>query len=128
MGEALGMMERDLGEIVEGPFSSHVELLPPAGTWITTSSRGGPLKGNVTDAYVVLNETGEQKIVNEPRVELRISSLSRVPAAGEKWGIRIRASAVDPSLVLHVLSGDKAPERDGSRGLIYLYPQAVSQA
>jgi len=128
MGEALGMMERDLGEIVEGPFSSHVELLPPAGTWITTSVHGGPLKANVTDAYVVLEPGGEQKVVNEPRVELRISSLSRVPAADEKWGIRIRASAINSTLVLYVLSGDKAPERDASRGLIYLYPQAVSQA
>lgn len=126
MGEALGMMERDLGEIVEGPFSSHVQLLTPDGVWITTSVHGGPLKGNVTDAYVVLTGT-EEKIVNEPRVELRISSLSRVPVADEKWSIKIRASAVNPALVLMVLSGDKAPERDASRGLVYLYPQQVSQ-
>jgi hypothetical protein len=122
------MMERDLGEIVEGPFSSHVELISPDGTLIATSVHGGTLKGNVTDAYIVQGDQGEDKVVNEPRVELRISSLSRVPVAGEKWGIRIRAAANNPSLVLYVLSGDKAPERDGSRGLIYLYPQAVSQA
>jgi len=126
-GEALGMMERDLGEMIEGPFAVLVELLPPGGAWIRTSLRGGPLHGLWTNAYFD-TEGGEQVVVNEPCLCLRRSSLSRIPLHDEKWALRVQDTPGIQAMAMYVLSTDKVPKSDMSRGIIYLFPQAVSQS
>jgi hypothetical protein len=82
--------ESDLGDTIEGEFGVPVTLLDPDGQTITTTVDGRPLVGKVRWSQPEVNpETGVAVAVENPVVTLRRSSLPRVPATGENWGIII---------------------------------------
>jgi hypothetical protein len=105
-------------------------LISPDGFLINTSANdGNPLKGQVFFEYGRCNpETGEDLIVKEPVVILRLSSLQRVPVYGEKWIIRFPLNPVDETqLVDHLFSVDRAPEGSMTIGIIKIFPQKITQ-
>ena len=121
-GEVLAMIESDLAETVESDFGTPVSLIDPQGNIINTSVYGGPLYGRYTDDYIQQGGNGEQIIVPDPMLLLRISSLSRVPERSENWGVLVNGKQ-------YVLDGGtKAPERADSIGYIRLFPRKVAQA
>lgn len=125
-------IERDLGESVEGEWKVPVELTSPDGQ-VQRYSLNNPterLGGQVLYFSRQTNpETGEMIIVNQPVVSLRISSLIRVPAAGENWFIRMPiAPTPGAPMVSFVFTGTKAPEHGTDIGFIRIYPQITDQA
>ena len=131
-GEVLTMMDEDLGVTVESDFASPVALIAPDGTMINTNSHDAtgatPLYGIVHYDYQKIEPTGETVIVNEPVVMLRISSLSRVPRAGENWAISIPTSPSDRTPKMFKLGGTRAPEIAATIGFIRLFPIAAVQS
>jgi hypothetical protein len=82
--------ESDLGDTLEGEFGVPVTLVTPDGQHVSTTVDGRPLVGKVRWAQPEVNpETGVAVAVDNPAVTLRRSSLSRVPATGENWGVYI---------------------------------------
>jgi hypothetical protein len=79
------------------------------------------------DTQKIDPETGLDMIVHKPVVTLRRSSLTRIPAGGERWGVRIPETP-DPNAekVLHML--EQAPEDGRSIGFIRLYLTKAVQA
>ena len=79
------------------------------------------------DTQKIDPETGLDMIVHKPVVTLRRSSLTRIPAGGEKWGVRI-PEVPDPNAtkILHML--EQAPEDGKSIGYIKLYLTRAIQA
>ena len=68
-------------------------------------------------------------VVHEPLVTLRRSSLTRVPAAGERWEVKFPISPVaGAAVVSFMLSAARAPEGGETLGIIRLYVQKVSQS
>jgi hypothetical protein len=79
------------------------------------------------DTQKIDPETGLDMIVHKPVVTLRRSSLTRIPAGGEKWGIRIPETPdPDADKTLHML--EQAPEDGRSIGYIKLYLTRAVQA
>lgn len=72
-------------------------------------------------------ETGETIVVNQPVVTLRVSSLVRIPKAGEKWYIKI-PTGYEPDSVKQsfVFTPDRSPENGTDMGFIKLYLQKIS--
>ena len=117
--------EEDLADTLEDPdgFGLPIVLIAPDGTIIDKSANDPDedLTGQILYDTVVTNpETGLDMIAHNPVVTLRRSSLSRVPAAGEKWGVRIPITP-DPAAatVLHMV--ERAPQDGGSIGFLRLY-------
>ena len=127
-GEAWTMMETDLGISVEGDFAAPVTLVTPDGITINTSLHGGALYGKVQYDFREESPGGEIIIVNQPLVVLRLSSLSRIPKAGEKWLVYIPTSPSDPTPHMFVLGATRAPKLMATIGVIRLYPQQAEQA
>lgn len=126
-GEALVMMEEDLGTALESDFGSPVVLITPDGTIINTSVHGGPLYGRVQSDYRRQTESGEIVVVKEPIVILRLSALSRVPAAGENWAIQIPLAPGGAAQTFK-LGDTRAPEVAATLGYVRLFPQKAVQA
>lgn len=124
--------ERDLYDMLESEWKMPVELTGPDGIK-QIYSKNNPLEllgGQVLYSSRRENpETGETIIVNQPVVTLRISSLNRVPAAGEKWYIKIPITP-DPNAVKtsFVFTPDRAPEHGYDMGFIKIYPQKIKGA
>ncbi len=127
-GEAWAMLEQDLAVTLESDFAAPVILITPDGQVVNSSAHGGSLLGRVQYDYVAEQPGGEKVVVNEPVVILRLSSLSRVPKAGEKWGIQIPTSPSDPTLRTFVLGATRAPEVAATIGFVRLFPQKAEQA
>ena len=81
-------------------FGLPVELISPDGVEYTTSANDEtkPLAGRIDYGKTTIDpDTGEQFLVGDPTVVLRLSSLARVPLEGERgWAIRI---PISPSTV-----------------------------
>jgi hypothetical protein len=127
-GEAWAMLETDLGATLESDFAAPVSLISPDGVILNTSLHGGPLYGKVQYDYKEQKPSGEIVVVKELLVVLRISSLSRVPKAGEHWGVTVPTSPSDPTSKTFTLEGSKAPTDGGTIGFIRLFPKATAQA
>jgi hypothetical protein len=124
--------ERDLHETLEGEWKIPVQLTSPDGqTQIYSVNDPSELLGGQ-----VLNfsrrenpETGETTIVDQPVISLRISSLTRVPLAGERWFIRFPISPRPGApLVSRVCTSDRSPEHGSDIGFLRLYVQKVDQS
>ncbi len=120
-------IERDLGESIEGEWKIPVELTSPDGQ-VQRYSLNDPsqrLGGQVLYFSRQTNpETGEMIIVNQPVVSLRVSSLIRVPAAGENWFIRMPISpTVGAPVRSFVFTPTRSPEHGTDIGFIRIYPQ-----
>lgn len=122
--------ERDLSRSLEGDWGVPVELITPDGVKISTSANTGEsLMGQVLYEQIKVNpDTGEDIVVDEPVITLRRSSLSRIPAYGERWIIRF---PVDPSegatMISHFFSTDRSPEGGRSLGIIRIMPSQAVQ-
>lgn len=122
-------IEKDLGESIEGEWKIDVELTDPDGN-VQTMSANDPTKtlgGQVLYFSQPVNPiTGEVMIVNMPVVSLRVSSLDRVPANGEKWFIRMQVSPLaGADKVSFVFTGTKAKEHGTDIGFLRIYPQKI---
>jgi len=72
-------------------------------------------------------EIGMDVVVHQPVVTLRRSSLIRVPAAGEKWAVRIpELPSSTAAKITHAI--ERAPEGGKSIGFIRLYLTKAIQA
>lgn len=123
--------ESDLAVTLEKDFSLPVELTGPDGIPINTRvSDGSPLVGQVLFDYVKVNpDTGQEMVVNLPVVSLRISSLSRVPKAGETWHMKIPNSpSTTATLENYIIDADRPPEGGKSIGFIKLYARRAIQS
>lgn len=129
--------EADLSVMLEDPsqWGMPVILTDPDGIEYKTSANSpdpqNPLAlyGQVFKNTVRVNpENGEPMVTESPAVTLRLSSLDRVPAPGEKWFIEF---PTEPSLTAekqpYVLTDDRASERNSSLGFIVLHPTKVVQ-
>lgn len=122
--------EKDLGKTLEGEFGLPVELKDPDGNTINTSLNNNlPLVGQVMFNYTRQQpDTGQPVIINNPTVSLRITSLSRVPKAGEIWYIKIPTSPVENApLEDFIIDADAPPEGLPSIGFIRLYLRRIEQ-
>ena len=77
------IIERDLGTTLEGDFRLPVVLIAPDGSQQTVNGM------IVYETASIDERTGQPVIVHQPAVTVRISSLTRVPVAGETWAVRI---------------------------------------
>ena len=124
-------IEADLHESLEGEWGMPVELTNPDGLTQKLSLNNPDEKLRGQCLYFSRQEnpaTGEMIIVNQPVVTLRISSLIRVPAAGEKWYIKFATSPRAGSPMRSwVFTPTKAPEHGTDIGFIRIYPQRIEQ-
>lgn len=128
------LAERDLAKTLEDSssgFGLPVELTAPNGDEqiFKKNSTTELLTGQILYETVLIDpQTGAQKIIPNPNVSLRITSLDIVPKAGEKWFVRI---PIDPSRTAEkfsfVSSGDRDPDTMRSIGYITLYLQKAKQ-
>lgn len=125
-------IEKDLGESLEGEFGIAIELTSPDGEQ-QIYSKNNPtelLKGQVLYFSRRMDpETGEAIIVNNPVVSLRISSLYRVPLAGENWFIKMPTSPkADAEKENFVFTATRAPEHGTDIGFMRIYPQRIEDS
>lgn len=123
--------EKDLYESLESEWKMPVELTSPNGIRQIYSANNPTelLGGQVLYSSRRENpETGEVIVVNQPVVTLRVSSLVRIPKAGEKWYIKI-PTGYEPNAVKQsfVFTPDRSPENGTDMGFIKLYLQRISQ-
>lgn len=122
-------LESDLKDCLEGEWKAEVELTNPDGE-TQIYSKNNPtekLGGQVLYFTRRLDPaTGEAVVVNQPCVTLRITSLDRVPASGEKWFIKMpiapQAGAAKQSFVF---TPTRAIEHGIDNGFIRIYPQKI---
>ena len=124
-------VEQDLGESLEGEWALPVVLIDPDGVKYETSANDAtmPLVGQVLYGKREFNpDTGQEVYINTPIVTLRVTSLTRVPANGEKWVIKIPTSpSTTASLVDFIFQG-RPLEGGTSLGFIRIYPQKAAQS
>lgn len=118
-----------LKRTIEGNFGLPVELIDPEGNDITTNTDGEQLQGQVLyDRDGIDPETGNMVVVGETAVTLRRSALSRIPVAGENWGVRIPLNPASPTvLTTFVMNPDQAPIDGQSIGYIKIFLKEAEQ-
>lgn len=127
-------VEADLAKSLEGEWALPVILISPdAETIDKKKGTTDPLVGQVNYVTVeTVPDTGEDIVALKPNVVLRLSSLERIPAEGEKWVVKIPPRPdpdIDPSeFVSYVASSDRGANVDKSIGFITMYLQAVEQS
>ncbi len=122
-------IEGDLSDTLEGEFASVDEsdtglitLTDP-----TTGAVYADLRGRVQYDFKEVTPSGEMIVVRDPMITLRLSSLPRVPQAGEKWAITFPPNPADPTPKMYMLGGTRAPRLSASIGFIMLFPIQVVQ-
>ena len=132
MGNLMAEAEAYLADSIEGEFGMPMILVGPDGTKYATSknSPASPLLGMVRfDSAIINTDTGERVVDPNPQVTLRRSSLTRIPVAGEKWGIWIPSGPADTTAsTFWMLDTSRAPEGGLSIGIIRLYLQHPTQS
>ena len=115
--------EADLAQSLEAAddFGLPIVLVSPDGA---TQEVNGQI---LYDTKRVDPDTGLDMIVHQPVVTLRRSSLVRIPAAGEKWAVRI-PEVPDPAAAKTTHAVERAPEEGKSIGFLRLYLTRAIQA
>jgi len=107
-----------------------VTLIDPDGTrYETITGSTTRLAGQVLHSYVDFNpDTGEDLVVNQPVVTLRMASLARIPRNGEVWFVLIPTEP-DPEAPLrnYIISPTKAMKLNESLGIIKMYLTNATQ-
>lgn len=115
---------------LEQTFSMPVQLIDPDGNDITTNVDGDTLRGQVlydTDDFDP--ESGDPIVINETRVTLRKSGLSRVPQSGETWVVKIPLNPDNQSALTQFLTnGDEAIVDGDSLGFVTLLLKKADQS
>jgi len=116
-------IERDLGTTLEGNYSLPVILIDPDGI------EDEPYRAQILyDTLNINPDTGQAIISNNPIVSLRVSSLRRVPQAGEEWLFKIPITpSENAEKVDFTLSKTRAPEGGVSIGFKRYYLSRVKQ-
>jgi hypothetical protein len=115
-------VERDLERTLEGEFGMPIILIDPA-TGTRQNVRGQVLYFSMeTDPA-----TGVQIKVEKPSVTVRRSSLTIVPAPGERWGVRIPSSPVEGA-ALETYVTEIGPRDGNSLGTLTMYLTKTKQA
>jgi len=125
------MAEADLAETLEGEWALPVVLIDPEGNRYDTSANDplAPLTGQVLYGKRAFNpDTGEDIFINTPVVTLRISSLTRVPVDGERWGVKIPTRPSMTAPMVDFLFTVRPSEGGASIGVVRLYLQRAAQA
>ena len=116
------LVESDLAVSLEGDFGLPVELIDPDGV-----KYDGIMGQVLFDVETVNPETLEVTVI-ERIVNLRRSSLIRVPKDGERWVVRLPViPSTTADLEDFVLSEDRATSGGGSIGFIHLEPTRIIQ-
>lgn len=124
-------VEQDLGESLEGEWALPVVLIDPDGVKYETSANDAtkPLVGQVLYGKREFNpDTGQEVYINTPIVTLRVTSLTRVPANGEKWVIKIPISPSTTAPLIDFIFQGRPLEGGTSLGFIRIYPQKAAQS
>jgi hypothetical protein len=129
------LAEKHLGTTLEGGgggFRLPVVLIDDLGVKYGADP-AYPLYGQVLyDQKRVNPDTGEDIIIREPVVVLRISTLQsfgRIPEPGENWVVSFPLTPnEDAPLVEHTQSPTRSIERNDSIGFIRMYPQKAEQS
>lgn len=130
MGNLRARIERDLARTIEGDFGLPVVLVSPDGE-IQDHSANDPtslLFGRIDYDRTELDpETGMPVQIKKPMVTLRVSSLTRIPQAGENWAVKIPVvpSATAPMVTFFL---EQAPRDGGSYAYIKLPLTNLSQS
>lgn len=128
------LVEANLDKTLEGSWGLPIVLINPDGEEQTIKKGTSDiLKGQVN--YVTVEtepDTGERVVVNKPNVAIRLSSLDRIPAEGEKWSVRIPPRP-DPDIPVsefdtYVVNTDRAMGVNSSIGFIILHLFKANQA
>ncbi len=114
-------VELDLETTLEGDFGLPVTLVAPDGS--SQSVTGQVLY----DTLTFDPEYGAEVVIHRPVVTVRRSSLTRVPAPGEAWAVKIPLTpSTSATLVSHML--DRVSEDGGSIGFVRLYLVKAEQS
>lgn len=109
-----------------------VELVAPDGTIYNKkfdAETETQLTGQVLyNRYEFNPATGEEVSIDEPMVTLRLESLERIPAPGEKWSVKIPEKPdPDAELVTFAQTPGKAMKFNRSIGFVIMYLSKVAQ-
>jgi len=119
------LAEDDLSDVIEGEFGLLVTLITPEGVRVEKTGDGKPLKGFVRHSYIETRQqrgASEKTIINSPVVKLRLSSLSEIPATGEKWMVGIPESPrADAEMIWYILDSNRPVEINRDKGTIKLF-------
>jgi hypothetical protein len=117
------LLEKDLRHTIEGEHSMQIILTSPDGITYVYANDGKPLRGFVRRSYADTREkSGDRVIVNAPVVKLRVTSLVRVPATGEKWVVGIPESPLNGAdMELYELDPKKPVEVNRNTGTVKLF-------
>ena len=131
MGGLRAIIERDLGETLEGDFGLPVRLVSPEGITQIKSANDpeNDLMGQVLYDYAILDpDSGAEVVVHEPVVTLRRTSLNEIPscAPGKNWLIKIPATPSEEAEKVTYRIG-RTPEGGATIGIIRLYCEAIEQ-
>ena len=96
-----------------------IELISPSGDLQEIEN------SSVVYTQSEVNHDGCRIVKDNPRVDIRISDLTTVPAPGEKWIVRIPASKTNSTLVSHMIEG--RPIKNRTHGIISLSLKLVTQ-
>ena len=81
------------------------------------------------DRRVENPDNGAIMMVHEPVITIANSSLSRIPADGEKWSIKFPLDPTDPdTLSNYAFNPDRASEDGSSLGFFRIYPERLVQS
>ncbi len=115
----------------ENDWGLPVVLIDPDGNTIDTKKDSTDrLSGQVLLNTVEYNpDTGEDVVIDDPVVTIRLASLTRIPENGEKWVVKLPESP-DPGaqLVSYALSPDKTMKFNRSIGFVRMYLQKIEQS
>lgn len=113
-------------------WSTPVEFIDPDGiVYNTDNETGKPLRTLQTlyDRRDVNPDTGEAMTVHEPIIAQARSSLSRIPAPGEKWSIKFPLDPTDETVLSnYVFTPDRSIEGGSSLGFFRIYPIKLVQS
>jgi hypothetical protein len=126
MEDLRASIETDLGDTLESEFGVAVEFVDPAGAVYSETKDGDPLVGQVLYDTISQDADGNQIIDHLPNVTLRRSSLTRVPAPGEAWAVKIPTAPGATTKTTFVL--ERASLDGCSIGYIKMYLRAAVQS
>lgn len=116
------LVEEDLAVSLEGDFGLPVELIDPDGV------KYDGIMGQVLFDVETVNPETLEVAVTERIVNLRRSSLTRIPKDGERWVVRLPViPSTTAPLEDFVLSEDRATKGGASIGFIHLEPTRIIQ-
>jgi len=116
------LVESDLAVSLEGDFGLPVELIDPDGV------KYDGIMGQVLFDVETVNPETLEVTVTERIVNLRRSSLTRIPKDGERWVVRLPViPSTTAELEDFVLSEDRSTKGGASIGFIHLEPTRIIQ-